>query len=237
MTKNDPGVVPNASWRKKFTLVELLVVIALVGILTALLLPALGKARETARRIQCANNLKQIGSAIAMYADDYHGYTYAYANVGWDPRGWNLYLNQKFPTSKPEGMYVCPSAQAPVVGASWYFSSYGGGRAAKDTKAYGGLYVSDPVLTIGARRLYDILPGSIAIYPKFWLPYTVATYSAAIATSNMSAGEFNANAVGHGAMYNHNGFDNFMFIDFHVEVFRLRKQVGTGQGNCWSPLE
>ena len=66
--------VPKFGGRRGFTLVELLAVMAIISILMALLLPAIGKARYQARVLQCKNNLHQIGLAITMYSSAFDGW-------------------------------------------------------------------------------------------------------------------------------------------------------------------
>lgn len=95
--------------RRGFTLIELLVVIAIIAILAAILFPVFAKAREAARATSCRSNLKQLGSSLAMYAQDYDE-TVATSFMYYSPSD-NLvwWPDLVRPYVKNEQVYLCPS--------------------------------------------------------------------------------------------------------------------------------
>lgn len=162
-----------------FTLIELLVVIAIIAILAAMLLPALARSKETAKRAQCTGNNHQLGLAWAMYAEDNRD-TYA-VTTGWGDFGgqrgkttattsWLIPyfgINSDY-TNRPLNKYAaaipawkCPSDKGdPNYGAKNCFVEYG--------NSYCTQWASDPW---GVRHLTDVAAGApikgseIALHP------------------------------------------------------------------------
>lgn len=97
-------LMPLTSRRTAFTLIELLVVIAIIAILAAILFPVFAQARAKARQTACLSNMKQIGTATLMYAQDYD------ETVGRNWYEWHVDLE---PYVKNDGLFSCPDSALP----------------------------------------------------------------------------------------------------------------------------
>ena len=114
----------------RFTLIELLTVIAIIAILSSLLLPSLHETKEKAKQIRCSGNLKQIGVAVFTYASDYDGWVppVCYYNAPVNSFGWfnrveaylalnmNYSLWSELNTVYSQKWLKCPSEKEPVSG-------------------------------------------------------------------------------------------------------------------------
>ena len=199
-----------------FTLIELLVVIAIIAILAAILFPVFAKAREAARKSSCQSNEKQIGTAVAMYVQDYDGY---FPLVRWGVTSpvfmdWRMEI---YPYTKNVKIFQCPSNAAnagnlyngdcqTVTPAQQVYISYGwattnGNSPGSNGFSYGGGATSTNEAQVQqtANKLMVVESTSSCTDLCQWCA---------------------PGSAGPDPAQGHSGTSNFLFCDYHVKAMK-----------------
>lgn len=235
--------------RKKegFTLVELLVVIAIIIILAAVLFPVFAKARESAQKTRCLNNLKQMAAAIEMYEDDYGAAIMPYATK---PNFWGYYWqdlldpyiqqlkNAVGGTYTGQGeLLTCPSApkEAAVGGKGWMVGKTYGYNIYLNSRIRVS-QVKYPAVTLRLAECSNQNP-DLPPHP-IDNPYWGGSWFAPLPDGASAGYQFEIFAPGW-----HNGMSTVLWVDGHVSIITRQRVMlrddnfsGDIDGNVWCRL-
>lgn len=229
-----------------FTLVELLVVIGVISVLIGLLLPALSKAREQAKTVQCTSNMRSIGQAMVMYAQA-EGLGYMFPTDAGGPTGpvpannqWFVYVLKPKPPTDPTNLDYwnwtppilrCPTdALDPPAGTglqsvahSYVLNDHLNSRRIKfSSSPPGGMSVSE-VVVMGEK-----ITSKPDFYVQVFPPGNISDYG------HGEGGGFLGPTV---ELYRHGRRlgSNYLFLDSHVETRAPIKRRRTSQIDPWDP--
>ena len=228
----------NSTRRTGFTLIELLVVIAIIAILAAILFPVFARAREKARQTSCLSNLKQLGLAVMMYAQDYDEMMPIgdYFSSDWSQEyGWDYFINWNTGAytvgsvgayTKSGQLNVCPSLRD---AQSWGRPNSGYGLNAT--------YVCPPA--------GEYWPGGAYKFPAALAQISVPAQTALLADSAYMSGgtvyqnnflrapsDPNYGWIGPNTHFRHNGVANVVYCDGHAKAANKKSNVAAGAPDC-----
>lgn len=215
--------------KRAFTLIELLTVIAVIAVLSAILIPAVGRARESANQSKCVSNLRQIGVAVQSYANDHKGKYPEASFHGKAGKPWcralEPYVGIESDGRESDNLFHCPAVEE---GKHHGWSDYGYnenlglGKPEDNGASAGGANIIDPAKIVVVGDAGDLDTGNAS-----W--------------------KFNALQYGRGwesvkrvPHCRHNGMANLVFLDNHVEsltweAMELRKEEMFGRDRFYGP--
>ncbi len=214
--------------KRGFTLIELLVVISIISLLIAILLPALGMAREASKKSICGSNLRQLGIANAQYINDSGGFNTPVNQPNYPagaggplyvdlPRMWPNFLKYYLGASGPRDAHdwkdiealACPSDPSEDLDITW------------KKKSYAMHWLVDSPLTKPYYKIEAVLNPSASVQIVDGVPNTTAwglafhkTYGTELFTVSPTYGWWFAASVRH-----HGGTSNVLWVDGHVSTF------------------
>ncbi|MCS6884627.1 MAG: DUF1559 domain-containing protein [Abditibacteriales bacterium] len=222
--------------RRGFTLIELLVVIAIIAILAAILMPVFARAREKARQASCMSNMKQLGTAVAMYTQDYDETfpmsVYLSRNAS-NQLCAMTFLGAVEPYIKNRQVYQCPSEpQALDIDAAFRLLGLPGGECGGFQ--YGSYMFNYAVFEDGPNNVLTGANHAVIRLSEINYPAeTVMNYDGNLASRSAC----NFNLFDSPVTGRHSEMANANFVDGHTKVYRVRRSGCSGLNVNQRPLE